>query len=176
MFSQSWNGVHLLLPQRETVHVYTDASGTKGAGGVFGSNWFSIRIPARYAARDIQFKEFFAVQHAILCWGHQFSGKHIIFHVDNQPVDAAIRNLTIRSAPTMELLRHFLGLACRLDFTFESHWIPTNDNSVADAASRFEFSRMFNSAPHLSRSPSRKVLSIADHFLPTSVPRPSVVV
>jgi hypothetical protein len=172
-FSPSWNSVHLIAPHRETIHIYTDASGTKGAGGVYGSNWFSIRIPKCYAHRDIQFKEFFAVLHAILCWGPEFSGKHVIFHVDNQDVNAAVRNLSIRSAPTMELVRHFLGLACHLDFTFESHWIPTKENGVADAASRFEFSRMFNIAPHLSRTSSRKTITLVDPSPPSSLPRPS---
>lgn len=48
-----WNGVHLISPSRESVHVYTDASGTKGIGGIFGSHWFSSHIPRRLSKRDI---------------------------------------------------------------------------------------------------------------------------
>lgn len=172
-FSSAWNGIRLLSPSRDTVHVYTDASGSKGAGGTFGSLWFSVRIPARYKTRDIQFKEFYAVIQAILCWGPQFSGKCVVFHIDNQAVDAAIRNLSMRSAPTMALIRQFLGFACQLDFEFTSAWISTHDNGVADAASRFQFSRMFELAPHLSRSSSPKLLSLADSRFTSTTPRPS---
>lgn len=82
-----WNGVHLLTPSREKVHIYTDASGAKGIGGIFGLKWFSARLPRRLMKRDIQFKEMFAVVHAILCWGEEFRGKHIVFHIDNQAVE-----------------------------------------------------------------------------------------
>ncbi|KAK7040506.1 hypothetical protein R3P38DRAFT_2414491, partial [Favolaschia claudopus] len=104
-FSPAWNGILLLSPNRETLHIYTDASGSKGAGGVFDSLWFSTKIPKRYKSRDIQFKEFFAIIQAIRRWGRHFSGKHIVFHVDNQAVDSSIRNLSIRSPPTMNLVR-----------------------------------------------------------------------
>jgi hypothetical protein len=172
-FSPAWNGVLLISPQRDTFHIYTDASGSKGAGGHFDSCWFSTRIPARYKLRDIQFKEFYAIIQAILRWGTHFSGKHIVFHTDNQGADSAIRNLSIRSAPTMNLVRQFVGLACRLDFTFESSWISTHDNAIADAASRFQFSRMFELAPYLSRTPSPVLLSLSDSQFTSTEPRPS---
>jgi hypothetical protein len=174
-FSSSWNGVHLLVPEREVLRIYTDASGTKGAGGVLENSWFSIRMPQRYAGakRDIQFKEFYAIIHAILCWGPEFSGRHVVFHTDNQDVDSAIRNLSIRSTPTMELVRQFLGLACSVDFTFESVWLPTKENGIADAASRYQFSRMSELAPHLSRTSSPKVLSIVNSAFTSSSSRPS---
>lgn len=172
-FSPAWNGVLLISPKRETLHIYTDASGSKGAGGHFDSCWFSTRIPARYKLRDIQFKEFYAIIQAILRWGPRFSGKHIVFHTDNTGVDSSIRNLSIRSTPTMALVRQFVGLACRLDFTFESSWISTHDNAIADAASRFQISRMFELSPYLSRTASSILLSLADSSFTDSNPRPS---
>jgi hypothetical protein len=35
MFAAGWNGIRLFAPHRPTVHIYTDASGTKGLGGPF---------------------------------------------------------------------------------------------------------------------------------------------
>ncbi|KAF7342789.1 Integrase/recombinase xerD [Mycena sanguinolenta] len=173
MFSPAWNGILLISPTRETLHIHTDASGSKGAGGIFDSHWFSTRIPTRYKLRDIQFKEFYTIIQAILRWGPYFSGKHIVFHTDNQGVDAAIRNLSIRSPPTKTLVRQFVGLACRLDFTFESSWISTHDNAIADAASRFQFTRMFELAPYPPHTPSPILLSLSDSLLDSNNPRPS---
>jgi hypothetical protein len=41
----AWNGIHFIQPKRDEVHIYTDASGTKGIGGIFGDLWFSQRTP-----------------------------------------------------------------------------------------------------------------------------------
>jgi hypothetical protein len=65
-YSSAWNDVHFIAPDRPVLHVYTDASGSKGAGGVLDSQWFSCRIPRRYSKRDIQVKEFYVIIHAIL--------------------------------------------------------------------------------------------------------------
>ena len=69
-FAGEWNGVHFILPERNIIHVYTDASGTKGLGGIIGSEWFSARTPWQYRTRHIQVKEMYAVIYAILCWGN----------------------------------------------------------------------------------------------------------
>ncbi|KAL1936893.1 hypothetical protein VTO73DRAFT_4842 [Trametes versicolor] len=170
--STAWNGVSLIDSNRPQVSLHTDASGTKGAGGILSDLWFAVRIPRRYRERDIKFKEFYAIIYAILCWGDRFRGHHVLFHTDNTDVHAAITNLTIRSEPMMELLRQFLGLACRFDFTFESRWIPGVTNSLADAASRFQYQRLFDLAPYLQRKPSPKLHHV-DSSLPSG-PRPAV--
>ncbi|KAF7345311.1 Integrase/recombinase xerD [Mycena sanguinolenta] len=174
-FAATWNGVHVISPDRRVVDIYTDASGTKGAGGICGSHWFAIRIPWRYSTRDIKFKELFAVVHALLCWGPQLSGLHVNFHIDNTNMFHALENLSIRSAPTMQLLRQFLFLCARLDITFTPLWIRSEDNPLADAASRFEFARLFKLAPYLPPKPSRKILSLSLHATPDpSMSRPSL--
>ena len=66
-FAHIWNGVHLITPSQHIVHVYTDASGMKGIGGILGNKWFSSRVPHQFHHWDIQFKEIYAVLHSILC-------------------------------------------------------------------------------------------------------------
>ncbi|KAJ3994941.1 hypothetical protein F5050DRAFT_390220 [Lentinula boryana] len=61
----------------------------------------------------------------------------------------------------MELLRQLIGFAVQFDFTFESHWIPSEANSLADAASRFQFARLFELAPHLEHKPCFKCVDFA---------------
>jgi len=54
VYAWSWNGVQILKPAWATLHIYTDASGAKGLGGVFGDSWFSSRCPCWFCLRDIQ--------------------------------------------------------------------------------------------------------------------------
>jgi len=48
-------------PKKLTHHICTDASGSKGLGGIFGDEWFSTRCPRWFQLRDIQFKEIYVV-------------------------------------------------------------------------------------------------------------------
>ncbi|KAG9023013.1 hypothetical protein FS837_006040, partial [Tulasnella sp. UAMH 9824] len=119
-FASSWNGIQLIQPTRKTLYVYTDASGKKGMGGIFGNLWFSARVAQRYRHFDIQVKEIAAVLEAVLRWGSAFRSCHIIFHVDNEAIVSALRDSTIRSPMSMSILRMSLMLSASLDFTFSA--------------------------------------------------------
>ncbi|KAJ7731271.1 hypothetical protein B0H16DRAFT_205571 [Mycena metata] len=73
----------------------------------------------------------------------------------------------------MALLRQFLALACRLDFSFSSVWLSSKENAIADAASRFSFTRMFELAPYLDPQSSSKRLRIGGTNNFPRGPRPS---
>jgi Reverse transcriptase (RNA-dependent DNA polymerase) len=150
-FAHAWNGVRIIAPTYPTIHVYTDASGSKGIGGVFDDRWFSSRVPRRFRSRDIQFKEIYAVLHAILRWGHLWRHHHVVFHVDNEAIVATLAKETTRARFTMSIARQIAMLAAILEFSFSSSWLPSAMNALADAASRFEFTRLFHIAPSLSR-------------------------
>lgn len=153
-FCSPWNGVRLLCKDSPTISIFTDASGTKGLGGVFGSLWFSSRIPRRFRSRDIQFKEAYAVLQAILRWGDCWQGCHIIFRVDNQAVVSWLSSGTSKSPNSMSIIRLISMLAACLDFSFSSVWVSTTDNALADAASRFQYSRLFRLSPTLEKTSS----------------------
>lgn len=167
-----WNGIHLISPSRRNVNFFTDASGKKGLGGHFETRWFAARCPRRLRGEHIQVKEMFAVLYAVLCWGDLIRGCHITFHVDNEAVFSAIRDTTIRSPSMMKLVRHLIALSCRLDFSFSSAWLSSSANSVADAASRFAFTRMFQIAPQLNKKPSSKTLQLGGTNITGSTPKP----
>jgi hypothetical protein len=172
-FAADWNGIHFISPSRETLHIYTDAAGTKGLGGHFGRQWFSVHCPRRFRHEHIQVKEMLAIVQAVLCWGKDFSHKHIVFHVDNDAVVGGINKHSIKSTPTMALLKSLLLLACRLDFIFSSVWLSSADNAIADAASRFSFTRMFELTPHLYPKPTSKCLQIGGTNSTPNGPKPS---
>src|SRR5882724_11287806 len=86
-YTHTWNGIQILDLPKPTLHVYTDASGSKGLGGIFGNEWFSTRCPHCFMDRDIQFKDIYTVLQAILQWGISWEGHHVI---DNSAIVAGI--------------------------------------------------------------------------------------
>ncbi|KAG9223380.1 hypothetical protein CCMSSC00406_0009271 [Pleurotus cornucopiae] len=155
-YASSWNGITLIDTPSVQHHVFTDASSTKGLGGVFNNHWFSTRVPRRFrgSKRDIQFKELYAILQVILRWGHLWQHSHVHFHVDNQAVVAALSDHTNRSPHLVRLLQLILMLAAAMEFHFASSWLSSSNNALADAASRFQYSRLFSLAPNLDMQPS----------------------
>jgi len=49
----------------------------------------------------------------------------------------------------MNVLRRCLLLATEYDLEIDARWIPTGDNMLADALSRFDYNRIANLAPQL---------------------------
>jgi hypothetical protein len=152
-FSSTWNGVRLLSPSRPSVVVHTDASGRKGLGGIHANQWFASRAPRHYRNHDIQFKELYAIVQAVLRWGDMWGNHHVNFYCDNQAVVVWINSGTARPPDSMALIRLLSMLAACLNFSYSSIWIPSEENVLADAASRFQYSRLFQLAPHLPRKP-----------------------
>lgn len=73
-FLKDWNGISLLrhVADRQTRHIWTDASGKFGLGGYMlerpGTavhDVFSAPVATRHIPKDIQFKEMQAVNHAL---------------------------------------------------------------------------------------------------------------
>lgn len=58
----------------------------------------------------------FVVIYAVLCWGHNLRGLHVVFHVNNKAIFNTICSTTIWSAPTMKFIHHLIALARHLDF------------------------------------------------------------
>ncbi|KAJ3784186.1 hypothetical protein GGU10DRAFT_402288 [Lentinula aff. detonsa] len=73
----------------------------------------------------------------------------------------------------MSLIRSFLGLSCRLDFSFASLWLSSSENSLADAASRFAYTRLFKLAPYLNPQPSSKRLRLGGTITTPNLTKPS---
>ena len=153
-FADAWNGKRFIDSSYTTTHVYTDASGTKGLGGIFHPYWYSSRVPRRFRKRDIQFKEIYAVLQAILRWGHLWRHCHVIFHIDNSAIVDALSKETNRSRFTMSIVRLIVMLSASLEFSFSASWLSSSMNFLADSASRFLYSHLFSLSPSLNRQNS----------------------
>ena len=147
------------MERRDIVTLWSDAAGTKGLGAFYTSGIgqqpepdaaFSISLPSYItrAREHINTKEMRAVEQALLYWGRQWRGSKVIMHVDNRAVAHGLENQTIRGAP-MDVLRRCLLLAAEYDLDLEARWIPTRENALADALSRFDYDRIANLASQL---------------------------
>ena len=75
-----------------TFHVYTNASGSFGCGGVVvPSSWFHLQWPDTWEAVDIIVKELVPIVIAAGIWGQLWHHSNICFHTDNMAVVAILR-------------------------------------------------------------------------------------
>ena len=92
-----------------------------------------------------------AVEQVLLYWGSTWRGKQVVMHVDNRAIAHGMLNRTIRGA-SMEILRRCMLLAAEFDLELDAQWIPTKENALADALSRFDYDKVTNLAPQLTCS------------------------
>jgi hypothetical protein len=139
-----WTGVRLIHQNRRIVHLYTDASGTKGIGGWCpGGNAFSTRVPRRHRTKHINWKEAYAVLFAFAKWGPSWEGQHITIMCDNSAIVDAINKRSIRGDAINPLQLLFLTAAL-YDIDMTACWLSSEDNWIADSLSRFDFKRLAN--------------------------------
>jgi hypothetical protein len=138
-----WSGVSAIAPARRHTTIATDASGKKGIGGVWFATMemFSTRMPRRHRTKHINYKEMHAVLYAFAKWGDHWKGQLVEARCDNEAVVTGINKKTIRGA-AIGPLQHLLLLAAVLDVEIRATWIPTKENALADALSRFDLIRV----------------------------------
>ena len=152
-FLQEWNGT-MLFPKSCPLgaHVYMDASGTFGCGGVVGSSqWIHLQWPASWAEVDISIKELVPVVIAAALWGRSWYRQRICFHVDNMGVVGILQKRSARSPVTHHLLRCLYFYSAFFQFEYNAEHIPGIENIAADALSRNNinlFSSLFPQATH----------------------------
>ena len=123
--------------------VYTDASDW-GIGAWLHPHRRSLGIsfsemPPRLrhlAKKHIGIREAFALSAALCSWDRYLSHRYVRCFVDNRPVHDALCNLWSCNSDVMIQLRTIALAGVRLQSRFFFHWIPTDQNPVADALSR----------------------------------------
>jgi hypothetical protein len=131
------------IDARQTYYIATDASGTKGIGGVFGDLVFSSRIPRGHRKKHINWKEMYAIYYALLLWFSHWQNGRVIIHCDNTTVVGAIIKRSVRGS-VIAPLQATLLIAALFNIDLVAQWIPTDENFVADALSRHDFKRLAN--------------------------------
>ena len=104
--------------------------------------------------RSIQWQELYPIALACLLWGHQWSGKKLLFHCDNQAVVDIWASGTSREPVIMHLVRSIFFSAATNNYTvLVTHIVGTN-NSIADSLSRLQISRFRRLAPTADFEPT----------------------
>jgi len=156
----SWSAVSMIQPTRTIYDVATDASGIKGIGGIFKRQVFSERIPMRHREKHIDWKEMFAVLHAFLLWHQLWQGGSVRLACDNAVVVDAINKRSIRGK-TLRPLQSILLIAAVFDIMLFAFWIPSEENIVADAASRHDYKKLADLGLQVShQKPSVKMSTL----------------
>jgi hypothetical protein len=135
--------------------VATDASGAKGIGGVYRRIVFSERIPSQHKFQRIDWKELFAILHAFLLWHDEWQGATVCLACDNSSVVDAINKHSIQGPAILPLQRLFL-IAAVYDIQIVPFWVPSEENMVADAASRYDHERLPNLGLQVSKLPGHQ--------------------
>jgi ribonuclease HI len=114
--------------------VATDTSGLKGIGGVYNDRIFSSRVPSHHHVKHINWKEMFAILHALIIWHKEWVHGSVDVACDNTAVVNGINNRSIRG-PAVHPLHTILLIAAVFDIEIKAHWIPSEENVIADVAS-----------------------------------------
>ena len=165
-FISTWNGANFFLPSSwqntDSLHLHTDASGTLGYGGIFGSRWFQgAWEPSQELGQpgiSIAWQEFYAIVVAVELWATLFSNRKIVFFCDNESVVGIINTKKSRIPRIMDLLRHFTLLTLHNNIYVRAQHIAGKRNTIADSISRFQMDKFRSLAP------------LADKF-PTAIPK-----
>ena len=84
----------------------------------------------------INMHELEAILLAVKVWGTYWSQSQLILYTDSTTAFDGLNHRTLKGAgnPT---LRKILLLAAEYDITIQPRWLPSKDNGLADALSRF---------------------------------------
>ncbi|CAH3020178.1 unnamed protein product, partial [Porites evermanni] len=85
------------------IELFTDASGSLVYGIFYMGHWIANPWPPVLQNRSIQLKELYPIALACLLWGHQWTGKKLLFHCDNQAVMDIWASGSSRDPPIMHL-------------------------------------------------------------------------
>ena len=157
LFTAQWNGISLLWDlglTRINVTIYSDASSSWGCGAVQDDQWLQLEWSPQLHHLSIAVKELIPVVLAAATFGRSWSGKSILFMVDNAAVVSVLNSIFCSDLHMMHLVRLLVFFAAKFDFWFSAFHIPGQLNSRADAISRNRLDHFFSEVPQVASSPT----------------------
>ncbi|KAJ5904837.1 uncharacterized protein N7473_001753 [Penicillium subrubescens] len=165
-----FNGVLLIDPCRRSItHLYTDASNT-GQGLFFfsskstsdcwlahchqlhPSNAASLALAQdahahQVAHAHINTQEVDAILQGFLLFSHHWLHHTLVIHTDSSTAYTGLSKGFLHGPPNAPL-KSLLILAAARDIQIVPHWLPSGENTLADALSRNNFQEVANICPH----------------------------
>jgi hypothetical protein len=174
----TWTGSLLLYEPVGTQEIWTDAASTKGIGGHLGPKTNILdtfcHAPRLRGNHDIMQLEAMALKEALERWGQQLRHHRITCKVDNTVLASALVTGRVRHEPTQEVIREIFGLAIAHSLTLVPDWIPSAENDVADALSRFDSAYLLLNYPlahAMTEFPARPFIpALSTPALPSTPP------
>ena len=124
-------------PPDPTVHVFSDACGSFGCGGVlWNSHWFQLEWPPSWTSMDIVVKELVPIVVGSAIWGKLWYHKCVCFHTDNMAIVAILQNWSAKNTVAHHLLHCFHFYTAYFQYDYSVAYIPGVLNVAADALSR----------------------------------------
>ena len=150
-FTTDWNGKgafidHTWIPSS----AFTDASDL-GLGAYWAGHWLSGSWSSHQRAKDIQWRELYAMVVAAHAWGKHWSRMRFRIHRDNQAMVHIWH--TPRNTGSSWCSSLFL-VAASHNFTVLLQHIQGIDSGMADALSRLQFCRFCSLAPDADTDPT----------------------
>ena len=153
-FIEPWNGISIIREQilaKPDHDLWSDASGSWGAGALWKSEWFQVQWPKVLQQEQIAIKELAPILIACASWGSQWQGTTIGINCDNEAVVAVINSGYSRDTFMRHLLRFLFFFSATYDFTLIAAHIPGRLNTLADAISRNNTSLFLSFFPQANR-------------------------
>lgn len=156
-FLSDYNGVTLLTNDRfissKTLHLYSDAAGSKGFACTHQSSWTYGVFPDKIKTCHINILELYPIALAVSLFGNCWENKNILFICDNLAAVHCLNKQTSKDPLMMKLIRIIVLKALRYNFCFNATHIPSKDNTICDKLSRLQVTEALELAPHLNRDP-----------------------
>jgi hypothetical protein len=160
-FLSNFNGLtsfpSLSWQDSDTLEFYTDSSGSRGCGVIFGNQWSSLAWPSHWHAnmcKDITFLELVPIVLGIHIWAEQLKSQKLLLHIDNLALVHVINKKTSKSKNVMVLLRSLVLHTLHFNIQVRATHVPGKCNLIADAISRFQWQRFRQLAPLAEKFPS----------------------
>ena len=102
---------------------------------------------------NINWSELYAATMALVLWGPQLKGKHLLFHCDNTSVVHIMAKASTHSKTMMALVQTFMLLAMQHNVQVHIQHITRVCNDVADVLSHFKMERFWQLCPYAAPEP-----------------------
>ena len=161
-----WNGTAIIIGNGppDTI-ITTDASGSWGCGGWQGTKWFQMQWNDKAQDKSIAVKEHIPILIAVLIWGSELRGKHVLSNCDNEAVVSILSSRYSRDQHLMHLLRYLFFIEAHFHFRLSASHVAGVSNMVADNLSRNQLSAFRINFPHADTHPTHIPSSLMQWLL-----------
>ena len=135
-----------LILNADQLDWYTDASGIIGIGGIFQNLWFQQKWDLDFIEKyrpSITYLELHAVCVSLFLWMPLVKNRRIRLFCDNEGAKNILNSASSKCKNCMVLVRKITLLSMIWNCRVFAEFVPTKENYLADALSRFEMDRFW---------------------------------